>query len=424
MRSLIKISPKIITAHEKRVILKNFASLSTLQSLNYLLPIVILPYLVRVIGPEKFGLIAFAQAFVQYFMIFTDYGFSLSATRSISLCGQNKKKTSEIFSSVMTVKILLAALSFLMLIAIIHFVPKFRNDWLVYILSFPAVIGNTLFPIWFFQGKEKMNYITLINVVGGMLYAIGILSFVRAPSHYLYVPLLNSLFFLVTGISGLYIAFKKFGLEFVFQTYDEIQKELKSGWNIFISIVAINAYTTTRVFAVGLLTNNTLTGFYSIAERIANFIQAFPLDSFSQAIYPRLNKIFIKNKKRATQLMNKAQKSTTLGFLITLPIIFFAAPQIINIICGKNYLEVISALRVLLVGIFFVGANAFRVQFLLVCGKADIYSKLHVTAALIGLPLIFLLISYFSYLGAALSTIIIEVGIITATSLILKRLKT
>ncbi len=415
---------RIITPHEKRIVLRNFTSLFTLQGMNYLLPFLILPYLIRVIGPEKFGLIAFAQAFVQYFMILTDYGFSLSATRQISLCGENKKKTCEIFSSVMTVKFLLAALSFLIFLAVIHFVPRFRADHLVYLYTFPSVIGNTLFPTWFFQGKEKMAYITRINIVGGIFYTGGIFLLIREPGDYLYAPLLTSMFFLITGILGLYVAFKKFRLEFIFQTYGDIQRELKSGWNIFVSIIAINAYTTTRIFAVGLLTNNILTGYYSVAERIANFIQSFPLDSLSQAVYPRLNKIFKRNKGRAERLMRKAQQSATLGFLITLPILFLTAPQVVGILCGRSYPEVILALRALLVSVFFVGANAFRVQFLLVCGRADIYSKLHVAAACAGLPLIFILIRYFSYLGAAFSTIILEIGIIAVTIQVIKRCRT
>lgn len=422
LRSFFKVTPKIITPKEKRVVLGNFASLSTLQGLGYILPILILPYLIRIIGPEKFGLIAFAQAFAQYFMILTDYGFSLSATRKISLCRGDKEKLCTIFSSVMTVKLILAGVSFLILLVTINLIPRFRQDWLVYILSFGAVAGNTLFPVWLFQGKEKMAYTAGINAIGGITYAISVFVLVRTPADYLYVPLLNSLFLLVTGILGLYIAFRKFGLEFVFQTYEDIQRELKTGWHIFLSIVAINAYTTTRVFAVGLLTNNILTGYYSIAERIAGFIQSFPMDSFTQAIYPRLNKVFIKNKGRAVRLMHRAQHYTTTGFVICLPILFFFSPLITRIICGISYPEVVLALRLLIISVFLVGANAFKVQFLLVSGRTDLYSKLHIAAALAGLPLIFILIHYFSYLGAALSTIIIEAGIIIATFRVVKGL--
>lgn len=406
---------KIITPKEKKTVFENFISLSTLQSINYILPVLILPYLIRIIGPEKFGLIAFAQALVQYFMIFTDYGFSLSATRKISLCRNEKDKVCIVFSSVMTVKLILAALSFVLLLLLIHFIPRFKADWLVYVLSFGAVIGNTLFPVWFFQGQEKMRFISIINITGGMIYAIAIFIVIRKPADYIFVPVINSGFFLITGMLGLYIAFKKFDLEFIFQGYSNIAKELKTGWNIFLSVVSINAYTATRIFAVGLLTNNIVTGYYAIAEKIAYAFQTFPLDSLSQAVYPRLSSIFSRNKRRAYRLMNKIQDSTTLTFTLLIPVAILASPLITKVVCGAKYHEVISSLRILLVGVFFVAINAFRVQFLLVCGRPSLYSRIHIVAALIGLPLIFTLIFYFSFLGAALATVFIEAGILIAT---------
>jgi len=145
---------KILSAG-KRTVLSNIFSLSTLQGINYILPLIVLPYLIRVIGPGKFGLIAFAQALIQYFMILTDYGFSLTATRNISLCRAHKEKMCNIFSSVMTVKSILTALSFVILILIVRFIPKFRQDWLIYILSFGAVIGTTLFPVWSSRDMRK-----------------------------------------------------------------------------------------------------------------------------------------------------------------------------------------------------------------------------------------------------------------------------
>lgn len=413
---------KTINPQERKIVLGNFVSLTTLQGISYILPLIILPYLIRVIGLEHFGLIAFAQALAQYFMILTDYGFSLSATRKISLYREEKEKVCAIFSSVMTVKLILALLSFLILLALVNFIPKFKNDWLVYVFSFGSVIGNTLFPTWYFQGTEKMKYIFAINIIGGIIYIFSIFAFVKTPEDYLSVPLINSFFFLTTGVLGLYTVFRKFKVGFIRQTYGDIRQELKAGWDIFISIVAINAYTTSRVFAVGLLTNNTLTGYYSIGERIANVVQTFPLDSFSQAIYPRLTKIFSRNKKRALMIMRKIQDSTTSTYSIVLPFIFLTAPWITRILCGAAYPQVTVTMRLLLLSVFFVNANAFKVQFLLVGGRSDIYSKLHVIAALVGLPLIFLLINYFSYLGAALSTIMIEAGIFLVTFQIINSL--
>jgi PST family polysaccharide transporter len=301
-------------------------------------------------------------------------------------------------------------------------VPKFRNDWLVYILSFGAVVGSTLFPVWFFQGKEKMSYIAFVNVISGIVYTICIFMFIGGPENYLLVPILGSLLSIISGILGLYIAFKKFRLEFVLQKYADIKRELKTGWDIFISILAVNTYTTSRVFAVGLLTNNVLTGYYSLAERIANVIQTFPMDSFTRAVYPRISSVFAKNKQRAVAIMYQIQDRITLGFVISLPIAFFLAPWIIKLASGTAYKEVVFTLRLLLAAVFFVGANNFKVQFLLVCGKQDLYAKIHILAALSGLPLIFILIKQFSFAGAALATVVTEAGVFILTSLIIENL--
>ncbi|MDD5669711.1 MAG: flippase, partial [Candidatus Omnitrophica bacterium] len=372
--------------------------------------------------PEKFGLIAFAQALVQYFMILTDYGFSITATKEISLCRNEHAKVSKAFSSVMIVKISLACISFLLLCVIVYFIPKFRNDWLVYILSFGAVIGNTLFPVWFFQGTEKMKYITVLNSAGGVIMTLLILFCVKGPQDYLMVPFITSSILLITGFSGLYIVFKRFRVSFKFQKYKNIRHQLKAGWDIFISVAAINAYTSTRIFILGLLTNNSITGFYSIAEKIANACQTFPLNSFSQALFPRLSSMFQKNKNKAFQITMRIQQITTILSLIFIPLIFIFADMIIKAVCGGAYTEAVLSLRILLISVFFVTANAFRVQFLLICGKTDIYSRIHVIMAILGLPLIFLLIDSFSYAGAAVATAIIEAGIFIITYFTVKKI--
>jgi polysaccharide transporter, PST family len=419
---LIQKTYRMVDPTEGKKVLHNVTSLSGLQLITYLFPIIILPYLFRVIGPEKFGLICFAQAFVQYFMILTDYGFSVSATKEISLCHEDKKKMCNVISAVMTIKTVLAFLGLLILCIVVYFVPRFKEDWMVYALSFGVVIGNSFFPAWFFQGTETMKYTAKINIIGEFIYAFGIFLFIHEPNDFLLVPTITSLSALITGLLGQYILFTRFDVSYQLPPIKDLQQQLLAGWNVFISVVAINAYTTTRIFAVGLLTNNTLTGFYSIAEKIANAVQTFPLSAFSQAIFPRLSKIFHKNKTKAFEIMQQVQLITVIVSLIFLPLIFVLAPFIVKIVCGGAYPAAILSLRFLLISVFFISSNAFRVQFLLVCGKTDTYSKIHITMAAIGLPLIIILIYSFSYVGAAMATTVIEGGVFMMTYFTVKKL--
>lgn len=60
-------------AKEKKRLLENIVSLGALQVFSYIIPLMTLPYLSRVLGADKFGLVFFAFAFIEYFKVLTEY---------------------------------------------------------------------------------------------------------------------------------------------------------------------------------------------------------------------------------------------------------------------------------------------------------------------------------------------------------------
>ena len=392
----------------RKKLTENFLSLSVLQGLNYLLPLITLPYLVRVLGPEKYGLVAFAQAFIAYFGILTDYGFNLSATREISIQRENKEKISAIFSSVMLIKFVFLILSFILMSVLVFSIHKFRNEWLLYFLTFGTVLGQVLFPIWFFQGIERMKYITWLNIIAKTIFTVLVFVLIHQKTDYVYVPFLGALGTIISGILALGIIRKHFKVNFHLPSKNEVIHQLREGWYIFISTVAISLYSISNTFILGLFASNTIVGYYSGAEKIINAVQGL-LSPISQTIYPHISKIASESKERALKFL---QKITILigssSFVLSL-LIFLLAEVVVKILLGGQYLESIKVLRILSFLPFIVGlSNIFGIQTMLTFDYKKAFSNILIIASLINITLAFILVPFFFHIGIAFAVLISE----------------
>jgi len=139
------------TREDKKRLLTNFFSLAVIRGSSMILPLITLPYLVRVLGAENFGLINFTLAIIMYFNIFVSFGFELSATREISIHRDNMEKVSEIFSSVMIIKFIFLMISLFLLSLMVLLFDSFKLNATLYFVTFGVVAGNALFPIWFYS---------------------------------------------------------------------------------------------------------------------------------------------------------------------------------------------------------------------------------------------------------------------------------
>lgn len=340
----------LANTEDKKRLLSNFFSLSVLQGANYILPLITLPYLVRVLGVEYFGLLAFAAATVTYFSILTDYGFNLTATREISIHRDNKAKVVEIFSSVMSIKIILMFVSFLLLTILVFSFEKFSKDALVYFLTFGTVVGQVLFPVWFFQGMERMKYITYLNILSKVIFTIAIFVFVQEQSDFYLVPLLTSVGFLVAGVWSLYLVKKEFGVRFELQNIDTIKHHLVEGWHVFVSRFYVSLYTTTNVILLGLFTNNTAVGYYSIAEKIVVAIGGL-FEPANQTIYPYLARKYKENFNQFVQLLKKISFIFLIISFSFLVVSELFKNEIVYLITREYNLEVVSLLSIFLIRI-------------------------------------------------------------------------
>lgn len=417
---MVKKFKELLNKGESKKILSNFMSLSFLQGANLILPLITFPYLVRVLGVEYYGLVFFAQAFIAYFALISDYGFNLSGTREISLCKNNIQKLTRTYNSILLARLGLTFFGFVLMAIIVLSIGRFQKDWELYFLTYGLVIGNTLFPIWFFQGMEKMKFITILNLISKTIFTISIFIFVKSPKDYLWVPVLTSIGYVISGIISLIIINKQFKISFELQKSKYIFQQLKNGWYIFISKISTNFYTATTTFVLGLVTNNTMVGYYTIAEKVVRIIISV-FAPFIQAIYPHIVQLTKKSESEAASFIKKVLKYTLLiSITIWISAIPLASPMF-HLIFNKEVEYSIKLFRILSPLIIIIPTASILFNLVLLSFKMDKYfSRIYLTGAILNIILliVFLFILKLSAVGAAISLLICET-IITLYAIIL-----
>lgn len=412
---------KILRNENYKRIIDNIVSLFSLQGFNYILPLITFPYLTRVLGPDKYGLVAFALAFIGYFQILTDYGFNLSATREIAINRDDRANVSKIFSSVMATKVILLFISFFIMTLIVSNFNKFRSEWLLYFYTFGLVIGNLLLPTWFFQGMEKMRYISILNILISLIFTVSIFIFIRNASDYLYVPLINSIGTIIIGIYSLRLVRREFDVTFRKPNLKDIKHQIEEGWYVFISSVAISLYTISGTFILGFFASNTIVGYFSVADRIIKMLSGL-LNPISQSIYPYISSLALKSQEDALNFIKKITFLLGASSFVISVIIFFFAGFILFILAGTQFNESVTLLRIMAFLPFMIALSyVFGILTMLTFNYKKAYSWIYIIAGVINIILALLLAPLYKAVGISVAMVITEIFVTIAMYLFLKR---
>ena len=391
-----------------KTLVKNFTSLSVLQITNYLFPLITLPYLVRVLGPEKYGLVNFAMAFVAYFVTICDYGFNLSVTKQISVNRTDKNKIDEIFSSVIFSKIIFGIISSIILLIITFSIDRFSKDANIYFLSFGFVIGNILFPIWFFQGIENMKFITLITFAARLVGTVMIFLIIKDVIDYPFLILIYSLVSIMIGVAGLLISILKFKISIKLPGFSEIVFQLREGLQIFVSTLAINLFTTTNIFLLGILVNDTAVGYYSAADKIRAAAQNI-LPTITQTVFPHINIILSESYEKFVSFIKNLLRYQSLISLTISLVLYLFAEEIVLLILGNKYPASIPVLKILSVlPLLSSFTTIFTVNILIPLNLKNDFMKTFLVAGIISILTAIILVPILEESGTAIAYVLAE----------------
>lgn len=319
----------ILKSIRKTNLVESFLSLSSLQFINMILPLITLPYLVRVIGADYFGLISVALSVVMLFNLFVEFGFNLSATKIISVNRNNLHKISKTFFAVFYSKLLLFFISLFIFFFLAYFIDYVSDNILLFYITFGLVLGNLFLPVWFYLGIEKMRYLTVTTVILKIIATVMVFFLIKEKEDYLIFPLLNSIASIVSGIIVFFFAVHKFNLIFFRPPLKEIKIQLLSSLHFFLSKFSTQGSRYLVITLIGIYFGNLIAGFYAMADKI--YMAAMSIGGVtSQSLYPFMS------EKRDIRLYRKIFYSITgLVILILIPCIYLEE-KIILLLFGLN----------------------------------------------------------------------------------------
>lgn len=391
----------------------NIVSLFLIQGANYILPLITIPYLIRVLGIEKFGLLAFSAALVQYFVVFTDYGFSLSASRQASILRDDASALSSYVSSVFILKFIFMILSALVLFIIVLLVPEYRLYWLIYLTTFTMVIGNVIYPGWLFQGLEKMPIITVMNVTAKIISVAAIFLYVTGPQDIVLAATFQSAGTFVAGLIGLQ-AMKRLcpNLRFMWPGIAMLRACLNDGWHVFISQLSAIMVNGSNIFLLGVLQGPAAVGSYAIAEKIikaANNAQV----PVCNAIYPRVSRLFSHSQNDALLFLRKVLNFMLPLVLLGSVLLFVLSDYVVYLIAGRNDSEIALQIRILaIVPVSVFVDNIFGTQVLLNIGRKSDFSKAILISGVLSIVMTSLLVPRFGATGSAINYLVAQLSLL------------
>ena len=385
-----------------KTLTKNFSALAVLQAMRYLIPFIVLPYVTPIIGVTHFGEIAVAYAIALIFQTVVNFSFDFIGARDVARNREDMGKVSEIVSTILCARIVLYVIAFVLLGGIVLAVPKFREIWLLILISVATAFFSMNVSEWFFQGIEKMEHITIVNVISRVVYIVLIFTFIKEREDYLLYPIFNLLGFVMASMYSIVMMTRRYKCRLHIPPFSKILDSFNIGKDLFVNQVCMSLCINLPNILLGTISGYAAAGLYDAAGKLHN-AGKHSIDVLNRTFFPFLSR-----------QMDKHTGYRRINFFFSLllaVLLFFLAPLLIRLLYSDEFLPAIPLLRILAVSVFFTGiSSAYGVNYLLLIGREKLLRNITLTVTLLGVVLFVVLTYLYSTVGAAVAVVILNVA--------------
>ncbi len=357
-----------------------------LQAAGYVIPFFTLPFLVRMLGTESYGLLALSQAVVMFLVMFVDSGFNESASRSIALHHDDPKKISEIYWSTQVVRVFLGLAGSVLMVGLIMAIPAWRAHWQVFAIQGLMLLGTISLPLWYFSGLERMKHVALHSIGARLIAAVAIFAMVRSPGDLLLAAACQAIATLIAGL-GVNFVYLRYEIPWSKPSRRSMSETVRLGRSLFASEFVSGLASNSNVVLLGLFVSTEAAGVFSAIDKLMRAVKSlvYPIVT---AFSPRVVRAYRTSTEGAMQLTRRLVYAILAASLSVALVLFFYAGSILQLLFGSQLVGYDEALRGMSAWLVLSCVNLAVLQFYFIApGRFATVSRLLVTVVVIQLVL-------------------------------------
>ncbi|WP_144160053.1 flippase [Paraburkholderia sp. BCC1885] len=388
---------------------------------NYLASFATFPYLTRVLGPTHFGILAYAMAIAAYGTLFTEWGFNLSGPKAVVDCRDHPCALNELIWSIAGAKVGLCLMSFVALLALMHFDRHLASSRAVVLLSWLAVIANVFTLYWLFQGLERF-YVIAVMVFANRLVTLPLtFLLVHGPDDVAIAATIQAAGPAVGAFLSIGVAWRLGLLKRPDLCWRSICHRLAHGADMFVATASVTLFGAANAIILASLAGPYQVGIYAAADKIKTVGNLVPAQ-ISAVLYPRISRLFKEHKRAAAKLTVIGAIATVVTSIGSVGVFFLLSGPLTRLILGNDFHGASSVLLVLCFSTLFGNLAYFLgLQVLVPFGQSRKRSLVMLSAGCLNIVLAFRFIPGAGAQGAATSFLIAEALILVVYVILIVR---
>ncbi len=398
---------------------QNAMALYSSQFASILVPLITIPYLTRILGPDMWGRVAFGQAAGIYVITIVEYGFNYSATRDVAQADGDSAPVAELVAGVVGARLALAMLCFGTAIVVATATSLFARYGTFIWLGMLWGVLVAIRPGWYFLGKERVRLVTAIDVLSKIAGTIAIFVIVRTLDDANLVLVMQAL---AAGASAfIATALLYHEVQFQLPTVKAIRSALRLGLGFFTLQSATSLYLSGNLMIVGLISPGAAVGFYAAAEKLERGIVSLT-GPVTQVLYPRSSSLVVRAPAQAVRLARASTLAISAAVAAAATVLFITAPFVVPVVFGPGYQNSVPIIRVLALVLIPVGMSIpLTSQWLYPLGFESVMARMSIAAGIVHVVIAVVLVRLFSAIGAAYALLLTECLILSMIWFVLVR---